>query len=66
MSVTGAFDQDLYGAADRAGYRTELVDEEEDDQLETIRCVLHAAVLGEPAWWFAVAGPTHTGLSSKP
>lgn len=47
VSVTNALDKDLYAADSRAGYRTELIDEEEDDQLETIRCVLmHAAVLG--------------------
>lgn len=33
VPLTGmVFDQDLYGGADRAAYRSELVDEEEDDQ----------------------------------
>ncbi|KXZ49786.1 hypothetical protein GPECTOR_19g237 [Gonium pectorale] len=33
VPLTGVvFDKDLYGGGDRAGYRTELVEEEEDDQ----------------------------------
>jgi splicing factor 3B subunit 1 len=33
VPLTGVvFDQDLYGGADRAAYRSELVEEEDDEQ----------------------------------
>lgn len=37
VPVTGTYDQDLFGAADRAGYRTELLDEEDEDDMEVRR-----------------------------